>query len=160
MHPRFRRFPRVFPKKRLELKSLKRQTKAEEEGTPGPFLLSLRLPLKALLFEPFLRKNSGKTCSRKHHTILKNRMAVLRNRYPPNIPPAGADPLLKYTHMKSHSCSKVREVVAACIRTVIVTMGHPRSCHTCNLWVISTVGHRPTTEWSAICKFTVLRSPL
>jgi hypothetical protein len=41
-------FPRVFPKKRLEIKSLKGQTKAEEEGTPGPFLLSLRLPLKAL----------------------------------------------------------------------------------------------------------------
>jgi hypothetical protein len=32
----------------------------------------------------------------KHHTILKNRMAVLRNRYPPNIPSAGADPLLKF----------------------------------------------------------------
>ena len=90
-------FPRVFPKKRLEQKSLKRQTKADEEGTPGPFLLSLRLPLKALLFEPFLRKNLWKTCSRKHHTILKNRMAVLRNRYPLNIPPAGADPLLKHT---------------------------------------------------------------
>jgi hypothetical protein len=27
-------FARVFPKKRLELKSLKRQTKAEEEGPP------------------------------------------------------------------------------------------------------------------------------
>jgi hypothetical protein len=42
-------FPPVFPKKRLELKSLnKGWTKAEEEGTPGPFLLSLRLPQKAL----------------------------------------------------------------------------------------------------------------
>jgi hypothetical protein len=30
VHPRFRRFPPVFPKKRLELKSLKGQTKAEE----------------------------------------------------------------------------------------------------------------------------------
>jgi hypothetical protein len=41
-------FARVFSEKRLELKSLKRQTKAEEEGTRGPFLLSLRLSLKAL----------------------------------------------------------------------------------------------------------------
>ena len=41
-------FARVFPEKRLELKSFKGQTKAEEEGTPGPFLLSLRLSLKAL----------------------------------------------------------------------------------------------------------------
>jgi hypothetical protein len=92
-------YPYIF-KRRLELKSLKRQTKAEEEGTRGPFLISLRLSLKALLFEPFLRENSGKTCSRKHHTILKNRMAVLRNRYPPNIPPAGADPLLKTSHLE------------------------------------------------------------
>jgi hypothetical protein len=58
---------------------------------------------------------------------------------------------LKYTHMKSHSCSEVREVVVACIRRVVVTMGHPRSCHTWNLWVNPTVGHRPTTEWPAIC---------
>ena len=48
VHPRFRHFARVFPTKGLELKSLKRQTKAEEEGTPGPFLFSLRLSLKAL----------------------------------------------------------------------------------------------------------------
>jgi hypothetical protein len=41
-------FPAVFPEKRLELKSLKRQTKAEEEETRCPFLLSLRLSLKAL----------------------------------------------------------------------------------------------------------------
>jgi hypothetical protein len=41
-------FARVLPKKRLELKSLKRQTKAEEERTPGPFLLSHRMSLKAL----------------------------------------------------------------------------------------------------------------
>ena len=41
-------FARVFPEKRLELKSLKGQTKAEEEETRDPFLLSLRLPLKAL----------------------------------------------------------------------------------------------------------------
>jgi hypothetical protein len=37
-----------FPEKRLELKSLKRQTKAEELGAPCPELLSLRLSLKAL----------------------------------------------------------------------------------------------------------------
>jgi hypothetical protein len=41
-------FARVFPEKRFELKSLKGQTKAEEEGTPGPFLLSFRPSLKAL----------------------------------------------------------------------------------------------------------------
>ena len=58
------RFYPSVSQKRLELKSLKRQTKAEEEGTPlkslkmqtkaeeeetpGPFLLSLRLSLKTL----------------------------------------------------------------------------------------------------------------
>ena len=36
VHPRFRRFARVFPEKRLELKSLKGQTKAEEEETRSP----------------------------------------------------------------------------------------------------------------------------
>ena len=41
-------FPISFSKKRLELKSLKGETKAEEEGPREPFLLSLRLPLKAL----------------------------------------------------------------------------------------------------------------
>jgi hypothetical protein len=42
-------FPPVFLEKRLDLKSLiKGKTKAEEEGTRSPFLLSLRLPLKAL----------------------------------------------------------------------------------------------------------------
>jgi hypothetical protein len=39
---------KFFSEKRLELKSLKGQTKSEEERTPGPFLLSLRLSLKAL----------------------------------------------------------------------------------------------------------------
>jgi hypothetical protein len=46
--PRFRHLAQVFPEKRLELKSLNEQTKAEEEGPRGPFLLSLRLPLHAL----------------------------------------------------------------------------------------------------------------
>jgi hypothetical protein len=41
-------FARVFPKKRLELKSVKGWTKAEEEGTLGFFLLRLRSSLKAL----------------------------------------------------------------------------------------------------------------
>jgi hypothetical protein len=42
-------FAPVFPpKKRLELKSLKGQTTAEEEGPQVSFLLSLRLFLKAL----------------------------------------------------------------------------------------------------------------
>ena len=48
MLPRFRHFARVFPKKRLELKSLKGWTKAEELRDPVPKLLSLRLSLKAL----------------------------------------------------------------------------------------------------------------
>jgi hypothetical protein len=34
--------PEFFPEKRLELKSLKRQTKAEELGDPVPELLSPR----------------------------------------------------------------------------------------------------------------------
>ena len=41
-------FPPVFPEKRLELQSLKGQTKAEELGDLVPELLSVRLPLKAL----------------------------------------------------------------------------------------------------------------
>jgi hypothetical protein len=41
-------FSGVFPEKQHELKSLKRQTKAVEEEMPRPFLLSLRLSLKAL----------------------------------------------------------------------------------------------------------------
>jgi hypothetical protein len=69
--------PRVVPENRREQKSPQGQTTAEEVGTPGPFLLSLRLPLKALLFEPFLRKNSGKTAEPRMHR-------------------GGTDPLLKY----------------------------------------------------------------
>ena len=41
-------FARVFPEKRLELKSLKRQTKAEELGDPVPELLILRPPPRGL----------------------------------------------------------------------------------------------------------------
>jgi hypothetical protein len=41
-------FPPVFPEERLELKSINGQTKAEEEGTWCPFLLSLRVSLNAL----------------------------------------------------------------------------------------------------------------
>jgi hypothetical protein len=41
------RFSMGFPEKRLELKSLKRQTKAEELGSPVRELLRLRLFLKA-----------------------------------------------------------------------------------------------------------------
>jgi hypothetical protein len=41
-------FGGVFLEKRLDVKSLKRQTKAEELRTPGPELLSLRLSLKTL----------------------------------------------------------------------------------------------------------------
>ena len=72
---------------------------------PFCFPLSLRLSLKALQFEPFLRKNLCKTCSRKHHTNLKNRMAVLRNRRPPRMHPGCTDPLLKTPEYSSvHSC--------------------------------------------------------
>jgi hypothetical protein len=42
------RFCPSVSQKRLELKSLKRQTKAEELGTRGPQVLSLRPHLKAL----------------------------------------------------------------------------------------------------------------
>jgi hypothetical protein len=63
-------FARVFPEKRLELKSLKRQTKAEEEGPMGL---------------GFLRKNSGKTAEPRVHRggtdpLLKyiNLLALLR----------------------------------------------------------------------------------
>jgi hypothetical protein len=41
-------FPWVSPKKRLELKSFKEWTKAEELGDQVPDLLSLRPSLKAL----------------------------------------------------------------------------------------------------------------
>jgi hypothetical protein len=41
-------FARETAEKRLDLKSLKGQTKAEELGTPDFHLLSLRQPLKAL----------------------------------------------------------------------------------------------------------------
>jgi hypothetical protein len=42
-------------------------TEAEELGTPGPFLLSLRPPLGGLEFEPFLRKNLCKTAEPMQH---------------------------------------------------------------------------------------------
>ena len=41
-------FAPVVLEKRLDLKSLKGQMKAEELGAQGPKLLSLHLPLKAL----------------------------------------------------------------------------------------------------------------
>ena len=47
-HPRFCYFAWVLPEKRLDLKNLKRQTKAEDLGTRDPQFLSLRLSLKAL----------------------------------------------------------------------------------------------------------------
>jgi hypothetical protein len=53
---------REFFEERLELKSLKRQTKAEELGQLLLDLLILRLYIMDLYFEPFLRKNSRKTC--------------------------------------------------------------------------------------------------
>ena len=48
VHPRFRCFPRVFLEERLDLKSLKGRTKAEELRKLLPQFLSLRPPLKAL----------------------------------------------------------------------------------------------------------------
>ena len=53
-------FARETAEERLDLKSLKRQTKAEELGTRGPELLSLRLSLKALSVEAFFKRNSWK----------------------------------------------------------------------------------------------------
>ena len=41
-------FPRVFPEKRLDLKSLKEQTKTEELAARCPEFFSLRLSLEAL----------------------------------------------------------------------------------------------------------------
>jgi hypothetical protein len=67
VHPRFRRFPPVFLEKRLDLKSLKGQTKAEELGPPWAKLLSLRLPLKAINIEPVLKKNWWKTAEPRVH---------------------------------------------------------------------------------------------
>ena len=54
MHPQFHHFAQVFPKKRLELKSLsERQTKAEEKGPPWPFTRKYIHRLKYLgLFGP------------------------------------------------------------------------------------------------------------
>ena len=63
--------------KRLDLKSLNRQSKAEELGTPGPELHSLHLSIKALQIEPFCTENSGKTTE-------------------PRVHRRGTDPLLKY----------------------------------------------------------------
>ena len=48
MHPRFRRSPQIFLEKRLDLKSIKWQTKAEKLGDLVPEFFSRRLPLKAL----------------------------------------------------------------------------------------------------------------
>ena len=53
------RFAREIAEKRLDLKNLKRQSKAEELGTPAPQLLRLRPSLKALQIEPFFMENSG-----------------------------------------------------------------------------------------------------
>jgi hypothetical protein len=69
-------FARVFPQKRLKLKSLNGQTMTEDEGTPIPFLMSFRLSLKALYFESFFRKNSGTMAE-------------------PRVHRGGTDPLLK-----------------------------------------------------------------
>jgi hypothetical protein len=84
-------FAQVFPEKRLELKTLKGKTKAEEERTSRPFLVRLRLSLKALKFEPFLRKNSGKMAEPRGHR-------------------GGTDPLLKYTPHYILVLSSVRKV--------------------------------------------------
>jgi len=53
-------FPRVFPEKRLELKSLKGRTKAEEEGTPFPSSSAFVLPLRLFRSSRFSRKTGGK----------------------------------------------------------------------------------------------------
>jgi hypothetical protein len=61
------RFARETAEERLDLKSLKGQTKAKELRTPCPELLSLRLALKALKTEPFCRKDSRKTAEPRVH---------------------------------------------------------------------------------------------
>jgi hypothetical protein len=68
VHSRFHCFARVFPAKRLDLKSLKGQRKAEELEPPWFKLLKFSLPLKDLWVEPFLKKNWCKTAEpRVHH---------------------------------------------------------------------------------------------
>jgi hypothetical protein len=58
-------FPPVFPKKRLELKSLKGRTKAEELWHQAPQLLSLLPPLIQLFSSSrFLGKTGGKRRNR------------------------------------------------------------------------------------------------
>jgi hypothetical protein len=72
VHPRFRCFGSVFHEKRLELKSLKGQTKAEE--TPRRV--------------------------KKYNTNLKIRIAVLRNSRPPRMHPGCTDPFLKVPFLR------------------------------------------------------------
>ena len=75
-------FARETAEKRLDLKSLKGQTKAEEVGDHVSNLPSLRLPLKALYIEPVCRENSRKTAK-------------------PRVHREGTDPLLTYKNSKS-----------------------------------------------------------
>ena len=60
-------FPPVFLEKRLNLKSVKGWTKAEELRDQVPKLLSLRPSLKALWTEPFLKKNCWKIAEPRVH---------------------------------------------------------------------------------------------
>jgi hypothetical protein len=70
--PRFRHFTRVFPKKWLELKSLKEWTKAEELRLRGPQLLSVRPSLKAAKFlHNYEFGEDGKRTVVLKHPILK-----------------------------------------------------------------------------------------
>jgi hypothetical protein len=61
----------------------------------GPSSLAFVHPLGVFSSSHFSGKTYGKPAVEKHHTNLKNRMAVLRNRRPPRMHPGCADPLLK-----------------------------------------------------------------
>ena len=85
VHPRFRCFPRVFffNEKQLDLNSLKGQTKAEEVGDRVSELLGLRVPLRLFRSRRFSAVSHGKPDVKDAIQILKNRLAVLRNRNGP-----------------------------------------------------------------------------
>jgi hypothetical protein len=65
-------FSPSFSEKRLELKSLKGWTKAEDEGLRGPFLLSFRSPLKAFLVRAVSQEKLGENLQLKPPYKFKN----------------------------------------------------------------------------------------
>ena len=61
-------FAGVFPEKRLELKSLNKQTKTEELGDQVPELLSLRLSHSGKMAEPRLHRGGTDPLLKVHLT--------------------------------------------------------------------------------------------